>query len=469
MGRKKRELYPDFGAELRAIEERGINAELVGKIIRKHRLNSRYNKRLYDRYRLLEDSVPICKREPRFEEENAVNNKIVHDFFGEIVRTKSGYLAGKPVTYAYSTTEEATESTGGADAVKKASKVLTDFITRNNMFGVDFSLVKHMAICGYVGRLFYIDKKGQERVQMIPSYECAILSKFSICEPTYAVRYFYETDIDGNKTLVAEFYDEQYIQKFRGSSESDLKPVGNPEPHMFDACPLQGIPNNSEMMGDAECVMTMIDEYDRAVSDNANEHESFAHAYMVFENLNITEEDLKTCKRSGAFRFKTSSQNGGKVYFLTKQINDTFSENHLNRIVSDIYRFSSTPNLSDDSFSNNSSGVSLKFKLHGLETKCAQAQIEMMDAAQHMWQLLCSSWAVKGIKADPLQIVMDFKRNFPLDLESESRVAQALLAAGMPKKVVFSLMSFIDDVDYVLAELQKEQDDIPDLEDDTEE
>lgn len=38
------------------------------------------------------------------------------------------------------------------------------------------------------------------------------------------------------------------------------------------------------------------------------------------------------------------------------------------------------------------SGVSLKFKLHGLEIKCGMFQAQMMNAAQFMWKLLASAW-----------------------------------------------------------------------------
>lgn len=37
-------------------------------------------------------------------------------------------------------------------------------------------------------------------------------------------------------------------------------------------------------------------------------------------------------------------------------------------------------------------GVSLKFKLHGLEIKCGMFQAQMMNAAQFMWKLLASAW-----------------------------------------------------------------------------
>ncbi len=94
----------------------------------------------------------------------------------------------------------------------------------------------------------------------------------------------------------------------------------------------------------------------------------------------------------------------------------------------------------------------------------------MMDAAQYMWRLLSSAWYKKGIKVDPLQITMEFSRNFPLDTLSEAQTVQALIAAGLPKEVAYSQLSFIDDVDYVMYMIEQEKEDVPSslLEDDYE-
>ena len=218
-------------------------------------------------------------------------------------------------------------------------------------------------------------------------------------------------------------------------------------------------------MGDAEKVLTLIDDYDKVLSDNSNEVESFVHAYMVFKNLNIDDDTIRAAQKNGAINIKsTGTSQNADVTFLTKNINDSFTEHHLERLQDNIYRFSKTPNLNDDSFGS-ASGISLKFKLHGLETKCGMFKAKMMDAAQYMWKLLCSVWRKKNITVDPLQITMEFTRNFPLDTLAEAQTVQALIGAGIPKEVAYSQLSFVDDVDYVMEMLEKEQNGIESLDD----
>lgn len=455
MNRTKKQLYPDFTAEIDYIKENGVNPYIIHKILTKHKGNAMYNRMLYNRYMIIEGNVPIMKRTPRFSEPNPINNKINNDFFGEITDFKTGYFAGMPFTYSYAKGQEAQDDTGGEDGVKLATRTVTDFATRNNMYGCDMDITKIASICGYSGRLFYIDPEGDERCMPTLAFETVVMSYTNIAEPIYSIRYFDKKDINGVKHWTVEFYDEKYIYTFEGGSLSALK-LKDKKIHCFDYCPLQGIANNKELLGDAEKVLSLIDDYDKVLSDNSNEIESFVHAYLIFEGIKIDPDQIEKGKQSGSFIVPSTGTKQGSAYFLEKNINDSFTEHHLSRVEDNIYRFSKTPNLNDDTFGN-ASGVSLKFKLHGLETKCGMFQAKMMDAAQYMWKVLASAWSKKKITVDPLHVTIDFKRNFPLDMQSEAQAAQVLISAGLPKEFVFSQLSFVDDVDDLMEKIQTEQ------------
>lgn len=458
--RTKDELFPDYTAFVDEIDKNGITPELLYKIIRRHKGNSLYNQMLYNRYLAIKDSITIHHREPRFEEDKPINNKVSNDFFGEIIDFKTGYFAGEPISYGYSKTDEAEEVTGGMEAVDEATKTITDFVTRNNMFGVDMETTRFATIYGYAGRLFYIDTEGVERVMPVHGFETIPLSKTNISEPKYAVRYFKTTDIDDNEKWVVEFYDNADVYTFEGMlSKLEWTDV---QPHCFDYCPLQGIANNEACMGDSEKVLPLIDDYDKVFSDNSNEIESFVHAIMVVQAYLGSGEDgdkeVVKATANGIMYVPPIGTNTASdpVKWATKNINDAFTEHHLQRTEDNIYRFSKTPNMNDEAFGS-ASGVALKFRLHPLETKCATFEANVMDAAQHMWRVLCSSWAKRKVILDPLQITMEYHRNFPLDRLSEAQTAQALIGAGFPKEWVFSQTAGVDDVDYVMELLEKEK------------
>lgn len=476
MTRKKKEKYPDYTAEIEAIEKEGITDALLRRIIDKHRFNSARSSKLIERYEALEDGVPIFARKPRFGGDKAINQRINNDFFSEIVDFKTGYFAGNPIGYSYADTRESLEDTGDKGdteaamqaARDAASKAITDFVTRSNMFDVDMECTKYASICGYCGRLFYIDEDGEERVMVVPPNECIILSKVrDITQPTFGVRYYETTDINDKKIIKAEFYDGAFIYYAQGGTISTLT-IERTEPDLFGMCPLQGIPNNREMQGDAEKVIALIDAYDRALSDANNEMEGFANAYMVFKNIMIKEPEFLEMQNTGAFSYTTSGQNDGDVSFLTKDISDGFIEHHLDRLEENIYRFSKTPNLSDEAFGT-ASGISLKFKIMGHETKCGMFEAKMISAGTYMFRLLAKVWEKKQIKIDPLQCCMEFRRNFPVDTQSEATIVQSLISAGLPKPIAFAQLSFVDDVDYVMQMIEQEKSLVPDLEDEDDE
>lgn len=448
--------YPDYSGYIAAIKEGGITTELVNKIINKHQNNIAHTEELYNRYKTREDAVPIFSREPRFthddKEIEELNNKVNNDFFSEIADIAIGYFAGNAPSYKYADTENE-----AADEL--AQKALENFVTRNNMFDVVMEQTKFATVCGYAGRLFYIDTEGNERVMVVPPYETIILYENEITEPFAAIRVIKTTDINEAVTYKAEYYDSTNIMYYEGQLGGlELKET---KPHLFDYCPLQGIPRNRELLGDAVKVLAAIDDYDKTVSDNSNDIEGNTQAHMVFQNVTIDDVEMAKAHKSGAFKVVGMDANS-KVYYLTKDVNDAFNSNHLNRLEDNIYRFSKTPNLNSDKFGE-ASGVSLKFKITGLESKCGTFEAKCLSADTYMYKLLASSFTKKRIPFDPLQCYTTYKRNFPMDLISEAQTAQALIGAGMPKKIAFEQLSFVDDVDYIMDEIEAEKDGIASL------
>ena len=90
----------------------------------------------------------------------------------------------------------------------------------------------------------------------------------------------------------------------------------------------------------------------------------------------------------------------------------------------------------------------------------------MQAAGMYMFKVLASSRGKRKITVDPLRCIMDFKRNFPPDILSEAQAAQQLIAAGLPKRVAYTLaLSGVDDIDRVMQLIEQETNGIPDLPD----
>lgn len=448
---KESSLYPDYTAEIEEIERNGMTTKLLKQIIDKHAMNRKRSIELYERYKTLEEKIPIAGRIPRFghEKEREINNQLNNDFFGEIIDRKVGYFAGKPILYKYGEDIVSEIETGGAEAEEQAKQELREFVARNNMYDVDMETTKLASICGYAGRLVFIDEQAKERVIVLKPEGTILLFKNEMTEPLYGIRYYVFNDLNGKEIARAEFYDKRRITYYEGTLDR-LYETGESKLHLFDFCPLHGVPNNKELIGDAEKVLSLIDDYDKVLSDNSNDLESFSNAYMVYENVRPDEEAMELMDKSGSIAFESTDPSvPSKVYFLTKNLDGSFSNQHLDREEDNIYRFSNTPNLNDPEFTA-SSGVALKIKMQGLETKCGMFQAKHQSANTYMFKLLESSFSKKGIAFDSLQCSCKYRRNFPVDFLGDSQAVQGLIGAGLPKQVAFDALSFIDDVDYVL-------------------
>lgn len=393
------------------------------------------------RYEAAANSVPIFKR--LFDDKNAVNNKMNNDYFSEIVDLKAGYFAGSPVAYQYDKTMSEAE---------RAEARMNRFILDNHLADLDAESTKDAAICGYSARLLYVDERdGQEQIINLRPYECIFLSDRGINSPEYAVRHYSVKRPEGDRLRV-EVYDAKGVRVFYEINKGTFVEADDEyKANLFGVCQLFGIPNNEELLGDADKVLELIDAYDRTLSDVNSEIESFRLAYMYFKGGQITAEDLRKAKQMGAFEVPED----GEMGYITKHLDDAVVEHHLNRLHANIYRFSKTPDLADEAFAGQQSGVALKYKLFPLETKCKSFERKFQTAILHMFRGLCNAWALKGEKFDPLNFYSEFKRTFPLDLLNEAQT-QAELKGLVSEETRLSQASFIDDPSFEMERMEQE-------------
>lgn len=430
-----------------ARNEGEVTSKIINDLIEGHR--DKRDKMLENYYRYTGEEVPILDR--RFLDPLKVNNKLANDFMGDVIDTKIGYFMGNPVSYNIDKE---------AEGFEKKEELISDFKARNDIEDLDSETAKMAAICGYGARLCYIDKEGKERVMDVPGWEAIFVTDRSINEPQYALRY-YEVKLDGRDLYRVEWYDDQYVTFYIGDKQGgyilDDTEEANPKPHLFDDVPLMGFPNNEELLGDCDKVLNLIDGYDNTISDVNSEIEQFRLAYMAFYGVEIDERTLEKAKRTGAFGLPAAGQGEQvKVEFITKMLDDAIIEHHLDRLESNIMRFAKSVNFADEEFSGNASGVAMKFKMLAMESKCITAERKFAAALRQMFRVLATAWAKKGIAFDADEIFFEFKRNFPLNLLDEAQTTVAL--KGMiSEQTRLSLLSFVDDAEYEMELMEKDQ------------
>lgn len=406
------------------INEGQITSQIIKDLIQEHKPKRDKMIKLYKAYKA--EELEIHNREVL--DNNAADNRLNNDFRAEIVDQVVGYMAGNPI--AYSTSDENSE------------KFLHDFKRVNKIDDLDSKTLKMATICGYAARLCYVDRDGNRRVMDVPPWEAIFVKDRSLDETQYALRY-YPITIDENGQKVqrtrVEWYNNEtvtfYIEDRNGDFILDNTEEINPRPHLFKHVPMIEFLNNDEKMGDFEKVESLIDAYDRLVSDAQNILEDFRSAYMIFEgDKGPDPETIEEMKKARAI------SGPGKVYYLIKEINDQFLENQKQTLMENIYRFSQTLDFGQDEFKSSASGEARKWRLLELETKAITKERKFSAALRDMFQVLCS---YVGGEMDYLSFNWQFKRNTPIDLQYLSDVVSKL-KGKVSDETLLGLLPFID-------------------------
>jgi len=291
---------------------------------------------------------------------------------------------------------------------------------------------------------------------------------------------YYDIADGEKKKIFVEWYDDTYLSYY--ISENDMnnkqqlkdltfipysKDGATSIPHMFAGVPLLKFENNKENLGDVEKVYALIDGYDASLSDVSSELEQFRLAYLIFYGLAPNKETLDAAKKTSAL----GMPEGTKAEFVTKEIDDLVIEHHLDRIEKNIYRFGKSVNFSDESFAGTITGIAMKFKMFGLESKCIISERKFTTALRNMYKILGITWNAKGNPIDTMKMTYTWTRTFPLNLLDES-LSTMNLKGQISEDTRLGLLSFIDDVEkekQLIAQEQAETDkrmldmEIPDI------
>jgi SPP1 family phage portal protein len=148
---------------------------------------------------------------------------------------------------------------------------------------------------------------------------------------------------------------------------------------------------------------------------------------------------------------------GAVAQWLTKSANDAQVENILKRIHESIYRVAQCPDFSSESFVGGvSSGIAIRYRLTGMETRAAKVVAEMKKALQRRVEIICGVASLKLGEEVYRDIDIDFKRNIPEDLTATINLINSL-KGSVSDATLLGQLPFIDDVNEELEALEEQK------------
>ena len=404
---------------------------LTGEVIFK--LISNYKIRQVPRLKKLQDVFEgKHKILDRTADTGKPNNKLVLDYPSYITNIMTGYFIGKPITYT------------GKDSEVFLAK-LKEIFDSNNESKENVELAREISIKGESFELLYIDELKQICFAQVPPEQLVVHYEPNFKRNIdYAIRFYSETDILTDKdTLKIEVYDSTSIKYFTAISDTELK-LDAQVIHYFGEVPIIHYLNNKEKLGDWEKVITLINDLEERLSDNANELEAFRNAYIVATGFgNEAPELFEKFKQVGAMMLPDKDD---KIEFLTKNVNDDFSEHHIERMIDLIHKLAMVPDLSDKSFGGNMSDVATQFKLYCMEQIASIKEQNFKEGLTRRLKLISNMLNFQGLSAfDWRQIILTFVRNIPANLVELSEMASKLKGI-VSDETLMAQLPFITDV-----------------------
>ena len=382
--------------KVRLSKDTGLTPEIIKSLIDSHKKEiSRLD--LLDSY--YRSNAPIMKR--RKNDPTKSNNKLVTNYARYITTMSTGYFVGIPIQ------------------IRCKDENLLDRLTAifkyNDEPDLNTTLATNNSKYGYSYELHYMDEQGRNRMAAVDPREIIYITDNTLNdEPTAAIRYFEIKDaVDDNKKIYSiEVYTKDSILYY--SMDGDSVALIDEQQHPFKDIPIIRYVNNADETGDYEPVLTLIDAYDKIQSDTANDFEELTDSFLSVSGVTLEPEQALKLKEMKVFNFPDAN---GKVEFVTKSVNDSALENFKTRLDKDIHKNSYTPNMSDENFVGNSSGVSMAYKLQGLEFLTGVKEQKFKKGLLRRVELLSNVLSIRANQQmDFTDVEFIFTRNNPKNL-----------------------------------------------------
>ena len=372
------------------------------------------------------------------------NNKIANAYASYITDTLVGYFIGEPITY-----------TSNDNVLLQDLNMILEY---NDEADENAELAKNASIYGVAYEMLYLseDDKMIRFKALNPKEVIPIFDKTVEQNLLAVLRYYDDYDyVEDNTYTIVEVIDNKMVRRYKLDTGLSLL---EEYPHYFSMVPVAIFKNNEEESGDFEQVISLIDAYDKMESDSLNDFEYFVDAYLALYGFTADAEDVAQMKENRVLLM----DEGTSAEWLVKQTSDAYVENMKNRLDKDIHKFAKCPNMSDQEFASNASGIAIKFKLLGTENLVSIKERKFKRGLQQRLELMSMINSVLGEGFDWRAIDIIFTRNIPSNDTDIANMVN-MLKDIVSEETLLAQIPFVEDVQTELEKLKKEREENKEL------
>lgn len=387
----------------------------------------------------------------RYKDATLKNNKVVINHAKFIVDTNTGYLLGNPVEY---------QPTDGYDI-----EPILDVYKKNGITDLDVELAKDIGIYGHQYEYVYANEESIPKSVEVDVRRTVLVRDDTVeHKELFAIMYnpVYKGEEKEENFQYYEiiYVDDHQIKNYRMTSAILEDKDKTDTYHSFGAVPVIEYENNPEKLGDFETVISLIDAYNLLQSDRVNDKEQLVDAILCFYNMEFDAEQIDDLK---VHRVISNIPADGKIEYLVKQLNETDTDVLRKTIEADIHKISMVPNITDQNFVGNASGVAIRYKLLGFEQNIKNKERYFEKGLMKRFMLynnfLCTKSVMKHVPVEEVDAI--FKRNLP---SNDYEISQMInnLKGIVDDKTLVGQLSFIKDANEIV-ELARSENKVSDV------
>lgn len=413
-----------------------LTPELLHKMIQRFELDVQPKLRKYKNYY---DGIQSILQKT-YSDPSKPCNKSVINYCKNIVDSYAGYMAA-PGHISYRSEQDIED--------------VMDILRYNDYQTEDADFLQDVLVYGTAAELMYMDSESKTRFKLIDPTQC-----FGVYDDTlsgdlmYFIRFYKVNEWDNNDLYMVDVYSDKVVTSYQmAGMNGELTSVGQ-QPHYFSQCPANifYLPDEKSIF---DCVMNLQDSANELLSGEIDDYSAFCDAYLCLEGVDADNDDISMMKENRVMLVPT----GAKAYWLTKSANDAQVENILKRIHDSIYRIAQCADFSSETFVGGvSSGIAIRYRLTGMETRAGVVEGRMKKALQRRIEIICGIASLKLGEEVFRDIEIEFKRNVPIDELSQINIVNALKGT-VSDATLLSQLDFVTDVNAELeaVKAQKEE------------
>ena len=325
-----------------------------------------------------------------------------------ITKVINGYLVGNAPSYS-------------AQEGDIYGEEIIELFRKQSKSSVESEICKNLSIYGSALELVYLDEEGIPKSAVLSPREAFVAYETSIeGDSVYGAVVYPKKDKNNKDYYELHVYTRTDVEVWRSpSSSGGWTRIGDPVPHGFGRVPLIEYINDGDRMGDFESVISLQDRYNSLLTDRLDDKDAFVRSTLIIQGhvLGMSHDEVEESVENMNKLRVLQLNEGGSVSYLDRIMDENGVQILQDQLASDIHKVAMVPDLSDEQFSSNASGVAMAYKLFGTDQVASEKIARIQKGFSRRCKLYDTALfnSQRSESYTPSAVIQDMKITFRLN------------------------------------------------------